>query len=128
MNEHLHDTELQTMPPSARAGNDLASAMKTIDRVARADCNVLIMAERGSGLDAVARTFHDRSSRKTGPFVVLDCGAVPTHDLEEALFGRSGDAESSAVASADRGTLFVVEVGDLPDSAQSRLLRLARYG
>src|SRR5438128_19285 len=69
---------------------DLGGAGRTIDRVARADCSVLITGDRSPALDNVARALHDRSMRCDSPFVAVDCALIPAQRLEEEIFGRAG--------------------------------------
>src|SRR3954471_20060624 len=70
--------------------DDLGGAGRTIDRVARADCSVLITGDRSPALDNVARALHDRSMRGDSPFIAVDCALVPPQRLEEEIFGRAG--------------------------------------
>jgi DNA-binding NtrC family response regulator len=126
------------VPPSLRAtskgrlvggSDDLAGAGRTIDRVARADCSVLITGDRSPALDNVARALHDRSMRGESPFVTVDCALVPASRLEEEIFGRAGhvgEARLGAVGAAEGGTLFLAYVNELSPSLQTRLLRLVR--
>jgi DNA-binding NtrC family response regulator len=109
--------------------DDLAGAARTIDRVARADCSVLITGDRSPALDNVARALHDRSPRCDSPFVAVDCTLIPTSRLEEEIFGRAGhlgETRLGAVGAAEGGTLFLAYVNELAPSLQTRLLRLVR--
>ena len=109
--------------------DDLGGAGRTIDRVARADCSVLITGDRSPALDNVARALHDRSMRGESPFVTVDCALVPPQRLEEEIFGRAGhvgEARLGAVGAAEGGTLFLAYVNELSPSLQTRLLRLVR--
>jgi DNA-binding NtrC family response regulator len=125
------------VPPSFRATSkgrlvgdgDLGGAARTIDRVARADCSVLITGDRSPALDNVARALHDRSMRGESPFVAVDCALVPAQRLEEEIFGRAGhlgETRLGAVGAAEGGTLFLAYVNELSPSLQTRLLRLVR--
>ncbi|MEO5728110.1 MAG: sigma 54-interacting transcriptional regulator [Byssovorax sp.] len=108
---------------------DLGGAARTIDRVARADCSVLITGDRSPALDNVARALHDRSMRGESPFIAVDCALVPAQRLEEEIFGRAGhlgEARVGAVSAAESGTLFLAYVNELSPSLQTRLLRLVR--
>ena len=98
--------------------------------VAQYDFPVHLFGETGTGKELVARAIHDRSERASGPFIVLDCGAVPGNLLESEIFGHEKGAFTGAHArriglleEADRGTLFIDEVGELPIELQPKLLR-----
>ena len=109
--------------------DDLSGAGRTIDRVARADCSVLITGDRSPALDNVARALHDRSMRGESPFVAVDCALIPAQRLEEEIFGRAGhvgETRLGAVGAAEGGTLFLAYVNELSPSLQTRLLRLVR--
>lgn len=109
--------------------DDLAGTSRTIERVARADCSVLITGDRSPALDNVARALHDRSLRCDFPFVALDCTLTPTSRLEEEIFGRAGhlgETRLGAVGATEGGTLFLACVNELSPSLQTRLLRLVR--
>ncbi|MDC3954473.1 sigma 54-interacting transcriptional regulator [Polyangium jinanense] len=100
-----------------------------LDRLARSDQPILLLAETGAGKEVAARYVHDRSGR-AGPFVAVDCGAIPEHLVEGELFGHRRGAFSGAheerkgrIRSAEGGTVFLDEIGNLPGTAQASLLR-----
>jgi len=106
-----------------------------MDRVRKHDFPVVVVGESGTGKELVARAIHFTGARRRGPFVAINCGAVPENLLESELFGHVRGAFTGAVAereglfcSADRGTLFLDEVGEMPLSMQVKLLRVLQTG
>ncbi|WP_341501702.1 sigma-54 dependent transcriptional regulator [Gallaecimonas sp. GXIMD4217] len=102
-----------------------------IQQVAPTDASVLILGESGTGKEVVARNIHFQSSRKDGPFVPVNCGAIPPELLESELFGHEKGAFTGAVSArkgrfelAQGGTLFLDEIGDMPLNMQVKLLRV----
>jgi hydrogenase-4 transcriptional activator len=113
----------------------LRIVMTLVDQVAPTDVPVLILGETGSGKEVVARAVHNRSSRASGPFLKVNCGAIPSELVDSELFGHEKGSFTGAVAMrrgwferADGGTLFLDELGELPPAAQVRLLRVLQDG
>jgi len=108
----------------------LREVVRVIRRAAPTDATVLITGESGTGKELVARALHDESRRRTGPFIALNCSALPGELVERELFGHVRGAFTGAdkdgeglFEAADGGTLFLDEVGDLAPAAQAKLLR-----
>jgi two-component system response regulator AtoC len=106
-----------------------------IEQAARVDVTVLICGETGTGKDVVARAIHDESVRQAGPYVKVNCAAVPRELLESELFGHERGAFTGAhqlkigkFESADRGTIFLDEIGDLHPALQGKLLHVLQDG
>ena len=104
---------------------------KLISQVAGSDANVLILGESGTGKEVVARNIHYYSARRNGPFIAVNCGAIPGELLESELFGHEKGAFTGAVSSregrfeaAQGGTLFLDEIGDMSLPMQVKLLRV----
>jgi two-component system, NtrC family, response regulator AtoC len=104
---------------------------RTISKIAEYKTTVLVAGESGVGKELVARAIHHRSSRRGGPFVAVNCGAIPENLLESELFGHKKGAFTDAVhdrrglfEEADGGSLFLDEIGELPLALQVKLLRV----
>jgi transcriptional regulator with GAF, ATPase, and Fis domain len=117
------------------AETGLRAVMEQVERVARSDVPVLILGETGSGKEVVARAIHSRSRRSPGPFLRINCGAIPPELVDSELFGHERGSFTGAVGErkgwferADGGTLFLDECGELPLAAQVRLLRILQDG
>ena len=117
------------------AEGGLATVMERLVLVADSDVPVLLLGETGSGKEVVARAMRNRSRRAAGPFVRVNCGAIPAGLIDSELFGHERGSFSGAVSQrqgwferADGGTLFLDEVGELPLEAQVRLLRVLQDG
>ncbi len=101
-----------------------------IDKVAPTDARVLITGKNGTGKEVVARWLHEKSNRSEGPFVEVNCAAIPSELIESELFGHEKGAFTSAIKQrkgkfeqAENGTLFLDEIGDMSLSAQAKVLR-----
>ena len=130
------NAELEKKLKSQRFGEIIGSCASMLDvyrkvsKVAPTDISVLITGETGTGKELIAREIHNRSSRAAGPFIVINCGAIPENLMESELFGHVKGAFTGAVTtrigkfqSANGGTLFLDEIGELPLNLQVKLLR-----
>ncbi|MGC2324914.1 MAG: sigma-54 dependent transcriptional regulator, partial [Terriglobales bacterium] len=112
-------------------GEAMRKVMAQVERVAASETRVCILGETGTGKELVARTLHEHSPRRNGPFVTLNCAAVPAELVESELFGHEKGAFTGAAArhagkfeQAQHGTLFLDEIGDMPLAMQAKLLRV----
>jgi DNA-binding NtrC family response regulator len=117
------------------SGDTMRRVMTQIERVAASETRVCIYGETGTGKELVARTVHEKSHRANGPFVTLNCAAVPAELIESELFGHEKGSFTGAAQrhngkfeQAHRGTLFLDEIGDMPVAMQAKLLRVLEEG
>jgi DNA-binding NtrC family response regulator len=113
----------------------MREVFRLVEGVASANSTVLILGESGTGKELIARAIHERSTRAQRPLVTVNCGAIPADLVESELFGHTRGAFTGATMAreglfelADRGTIFLDEVGDLPLPAQVKLLRALQEG
>ena len=116
-------------------GETMRRVMAQVERVAASETRVCILGETGTGKELVARTMHERSARAAGPFVTLNCAAVPAELIESELFGHEKGSFTGASGrhigkfeQADQGTIFLDEIGDMPLTMQAKLLRVLEEG
>jgi two-component system nitrogen regulation response regulator NtrX len=109
----------------------MQTVMAKIERVAASETRVCILGETGTGKELVAHTLHDKSPRHDGPFITLNCAAIPAELIESELFGHEKGAFTGAATrhlgkfeQADGGSLFLDEIGDMPPLMQAKLLRV----
>jgi two-component system, NtrC family, nitrogen regulation response regulator NtrX len=112
-------------------GEAMRRVMAQVERVAASETRVCILGETGTGKELVARTLHDRSARASGPFITLNCAAVPAELIESELFGHEKGSFTGAAGrhvgkfeQAEHGTIFLDEIGDMPLHMQAKLLRV----
>lgn len=117
------------------ADSAIRDLLHTISQIAPTELPVLIQGETGTGKELFARAIYRRSRRVSGPFVILNCAAIPGSLIESELFGHVRGAFTDAkqdriglIGSANRGTLFLDEVGEMPLELQARLLRVLQSG
>jgi len=117
------------------SGEAMRRVMAQVDRVAASESRVCILGETGTGKELIARALHDRGSRRGGPFVTLNCAAVPGELIESELFGHEKGSFTGAASrhigkfeQAHKGTLFLDEIGDMPMVMQAKLLRVLEEG
>ena len=113
----------------------LNTALETAVKVAPTDMNVLIQGESGVGKESFSKIIHHLSGRKHGPFIAVNCGAIPEGTIDSELFGHEKGAFTGATdkrkgyfESVNGGTIFLDEVGELPLGTQARLLRILENG
>ena len=120
----------ESPPPPSLPEGTMDAVWRLVDLVAPSDLSVLVLGETGVGKEVVSRAIHERSGRKDGPLVLLNCAAIPEQMLESELFGYEKGAFTGAHAakpglleSANTGTVVLDEIGDLPLAVQAKLLR-----
>jgi two-component system, NtrC family, nitrogen regulation response regulator NtrX len=113
----------------------MKEVMAQLEQVAASETRVCIRGETGTGKELVARTLHEKSSRRAGSFISLNCAAVPSELMETELFGHEKGSFTGAASrhtgkfeQAHRGTLFLDEIGDMPLTMQAKLLRVLEEG
>jgi DNA-binding NtrC family response regulator len=116
-------------------GEKMRRLMAQVERVAQSESRVCILGETGTGKELIARTIHEKSSRREGPYVTLNCAAVPAELIESELFGHEKGSFTGAASrhvgkfeQAHEGTLFLDEIGDMPLAMQAKLLRVLEQG
>jgi two-component system, NtrC family, nitrogen regulation response regulator NtrX len=116
-------------------GEAMRKVMAQVERVAASETRVCILGETGTGKELVARTLHEKSPRAPGPFITLNCAAVPAELIESELFGHEKGSFTGAAGrhvgkfeQADGGTIFLDEIGDMPLPMQAKLLRVLEEG
>src|SRR5579872_4219289 len=117
------------------SGEKMRRLLTQIERVASSEARVCILGETGTGKELIARTIHQKSNRRNGPFVTVNCAAIPEELIESELFGHEKGAFTGATArhagkfeQAHQGTLFLDEIGDMPLPMQTKLLRVLEEG
>jgi len=116
-------------------GDTMRRLMAQVERVAASESRVCILGETGAGKELIARTIHEKSNRREGPYVTLNCAAVPAELIESELFGHEKGSFTGAATrhigkfeQASHGTLFLDEIGDMPLAMQAKLLRVLEQG
>lgn len=130
-NRELRRQLLGVERPIVAVSSAMKETLRIADRVARSDSSVLIGGESGTGKELIARRIHARSGRANGPFVAVNCAAIPGELIEAELFGHARGAFTGAAKErvgkfrqADGGTLLLDEVAEIPMPAQAKLLRV----
>lgn len=116
-------------------GETMRRLLAQVERVAASESRVCILGETGTGKELIARTIHEKSHRSEGPFITLNCAAVPAELIESELFGHEKGSFTGAASrhvgkfeQAHEGTLFLDEIGDMPLAMQAKLLRVLEQG
>jgi two-component system nitrogen regulation response regulator NtrX len=113
----------------------MREVMAQVEQVAASETRVCVRGETGTGKELIARTLHEKSPRRNGPFISLNCAAIPAELMESELFGHEKGSFTGAAGrhigkfeQAHRGTLFLDEIGDMPIAMQAKLLRVLEEG
>ena len=116
-------------------GEKMRKLMAQVARVASSESRVCILGETGTGKELIARAIHEKSNRREGPYITLNCAAVPAELIESELFGHekgsftgAGTRHTGKFEQANEGTLFLDEIGDMPLAMQAKLLRVLEQG
>ncbi|HKD45462.1 MAG TPA: sigma-54 dependent transcriptional regulator [Candidatus Angelobacter sp.] len=116
-------------------GEKMRRLLAQVERVAASETRVCILGETGTGKELIARAIHEKSPRREGPYITLNCAAVPAELIESELFGHEKGSFTGAASrhigkfeQAHEGTLFLDEIGDMPLSMQAKLLRVLEQG
>lgn len=127
LRQSIESAKIDEFVGTCKAMRDVFSLIR---KVSVTDLPVLILGESGTGKELTARAIHDRSDRSDGPFIPINCAAIPAHLIESELFGHTKGAFTGAHKEkkgkfeyADQGTLFLDEIGDFPIELQPKLLR-----
>ncbi len=136
---HVHQLEAENRLLRQSSDNDhgiitssakMQAVCRMVDKIAPTDATTLLLGESGTGKELLARALHARGNRAKGPFIAINCAAIPENLLESELFGHEKGAFTGAIKSlkgkielANEGTLFLDEIGDMPASLQGKLLR-----
>jgi DNA-binding NtrC family response regulator len=138
--ERLREENLQLRQQLGGAGlvftgEKMRRLMAQVERVAASETRACILGETGTGKELIARTIHEKSPRSQGPFITLNCAAVPAELIESELFGHEKGSFTGAASrhigkfeQAHEGTLFLDEIGDMPVAMQAKLLRVLEQG
>ena len=124
-----------TAPKILGESEPMSELLERIDKAAATDARILIRGESGTGKELVADAVHRASARRDGPFIKINCAAIPAHLIEDELFGHvkgaftdARQAKPGLFEEADGGTLFLDEIGDMDVALQARLLRVLEDG
>lgn len=127
--------EESRIPGIVGQSRQMGAVFDLVEQAARCDANVIVYGASGTGKELVSRAIHDKSHRKDGAFVPVNCGAIPESLMESEFFGYRKGAFSGAACNqegildrADGGTLFLDEIGEIPQSMQTKLLRAIEGG